>query len=179
MHLFMRVAIASMAVALITGCGLTAPSDNAGYLAFAEPSHPGVSRHTNLSLGPRVLRFAAKYTEDDPQARAILENVQGIRVNIYSIDTDADKASIHEAVVRNSESAFDASWRPVIRVESGADSGTEAVYLYVKENESTLLGLGIVALDEEELVFVNLMGSVHEDQLTALASELPQADLFD
>ena len=53
------------------------------------------------------------------------------------------------------------------------------MYLYVKEFESTLLGLAIVALDEEELVFVNLMGSVHEDQLMALASELPKADLFD
>lgn len=170
-----RTAIALTALVLVSGCGLTAPTDNAGYVAFADPPHPDVSRNTNLSLGPRVLRFAAKHTEEDPQARAILQNVDGIRVNVYSIDEDANRASIHEAISHNTNAVFDASWRPVVRVESDAQS----VYLYVKEYESTLLGIAIVALDEEELVFVNLMGSLHEDQLFALAGELPQTDFFD
>ena len=40
----------------------------------------------SISIGPSLLRFAARHMEDDPETRALLRDLSGVRVRIYEVD---------------------------------------------------------------------------------------------
>ncbi|MEM1413114.1 MAG: hypothetical protein AAGH19_12230, partial [Pseudomonadota bacterium] len=86
------VLVAGLALALV-GCGITAPRSNAGYADLDSLGMFDTDLTMSLSLGPTVLRFAARYTDDDPETQALLRSLDGVRVRIYEIDGDADRVA--------------------------------------------------------------------------------------
>ncbi len=141
-------------VILVSACGLTAPRSNEGFANLDSPGMADTDRVMSISLGPTVLRFAARFVDDDPETQALLKGLDGVRVRIYEVHGD------HEKVVHNFEhmghKLGDDGWDPVMLLREEG----ELVQMYAKASATGLRGLTIVSASNDEVVVVNIMGDI-------------------
>lgn len=168
----MKILALLLVATVLAGCGVTAPSRNPGYVQFDAPKQSGLKTDTAISLGPRLLKFAARHVDDDPQTKALLQSLEGVRVSVYRVSESVDHDTLRDEVGIATAKAFDERWSPIVRVVED-DS---RVHVFVKEQDGVLLGIAVVAVDHEELVFVNVMGEIAAENLSALSSVLPGTD---
>lgn len=160
-------------VFLLCGCGVTAPSHNAGYADLDGLSWRDVDATVSFSLGPRVLGFAARMIEDDPQTKAIVRNLDGVRVRVYEIEGDpgdvAGDLNFMSAQLR------EAGWEPVILVREEG----ETTHVLIKMDEDRIAGLTVLTSDALEVVLVNVMGELRPELFakTMVTLDLPAPDL--
>ena len=142
-----------------TACGITAPRSNEG---FAELDSPGVFNTDNsvtISIGPTLLRFAAAHLDDDPEARALLRGLDGVRIRVYEIENNS--AQVAKRIDAMQGKLLEAGWEPVMLVR---DDG-EVTHLLAKFSDDRILGLTLLALEDAnegsgEVVVINLMGEI-------------------
>lgn len=157
---------AALVIALtLPGCGLMAPAASPGYAEFVAPGWQEADTILTLSLGPTLLRIAAQNVEDDPEVRTMLGNLEGVRIRIYALDDDT--VAVTEKINEMGAALRDKHWEPVIQVR---DEG-ETVHMLAKTVDGDIVGLVLMAIDDRELVMVNVMGSLQPDMLdTAMAA---------
>ncbi len=63
---------------VLSSCGITAPRSNDGYANLDSPGVGETNRTMSLSLGPTVLRFAARFMDDEPETQALLKSLDGV-----------------------------------------------------------------------------------------------------
>ncbi|HKX56534.1 MAG TPA: DUF4252 domain-containing protein, partial [Xanthomonadales bacterium] len=110
----------------LTACGITAPRSSEG---FAELDSPGVFNTDNsvtISIGPTLLRFAASHLDDDPEARALLRRLDGVRIRVYEIENNP--ARVAQRIDAMQGKLLEAGWEPVMLLR---DDG-EVTHLLVK-----------------------------------------------
>ena len=168
----MRTLVLVALAVMLAGCGITASSNNPGYVHFETPEHTGLKSGTSISLGPSVLRFAAKHTDNDTQARALMESLDGIQISVHEMSEKADYEALDMDIGLATANAFDEDWTPIVRV---VEDGSR-VHVFVKEHEGILQGLAIVAADQEELVFINMMGEIAPDNLRSWSRVVPHSE---
>jgi hypothetical protein len=156
-------------VLVLTACGLTAPRGNDGFANLDSPGFTDTDRVMALSLGPAVLHFAARFVDDDPETKALLESLDGVRVRIYEVTGDTGRI---EDNFRQMGVKLDADgWDPVMLVREEG----ELVQMYSKASGNGILGLTIFSADASEVVVVNIMGDInprhYSDVMVALNVE--------
>jgi len=141
----------------LSACGITAPRSSEG---FAELDSPGIfdtDRSVSLSIGPTLLRFAAAHMDEDedPQTRALLRDLDGVRIRVYEIERNSEQVAMR--VARMKTRLQQAGWEPVMLVR---DAGDET-HLLVKIENERILGLTLLTMEEDsEVVVINLMGEI-------------------
>ena len=154
---------------LLSSCGITAPRSNDGYANLDSPGMSETNRTMSLSLGPTVLRFAARFMDDEPETQALLRSLDGVRIRIYEVNGDNERIAQnfeHMGTKLNKD-----GWQPVMLVREE----DELVQMYAKPSNSGMQGLTIVSADEEEVVVINIMGDIdpayYKDVMVALDVE--------
>jgi hypothetical protein len=140
----------------LSACGLTAPKSSQG---FAELDSPGIFDTDNsvtLSIGPTLLSFAAAHIDDDPQARDLLRDLDGVRIRVYEIERNPGKVA--DRLVAMQARLQQSGWEPVMLVR---EPGQET-HLLVKMRDERILGLTLLSMEEQdsEVVVINLMGEI-------------------
>lgn len=158
----------AMLLVLTSACGITASLRNPGYVNFDEAHYNGLRRDTSISIGPALLGVAAQHVDDDPNAQVLLAALDGVRVKVYHIDGKANLAQLVGHLNALADS-MDDSWQQVVRVQED-DSTT---HILIKHSSEAILGLAILAVDQEELVFVNVMGELTPAMLQELSPAIP------
>jgi hypothetical protein len=157
----LRILTALLLTALLAACGLTAPRGSDGFADLESLGLSDTDRVLALSIGPALLRFAARHVEDDPETRALLEGLDGVRVRIYEIDGDATRVA--GRIDRMSSNLQLDGWEPVLRVRQEA----ETVHMLVRTVDGHIRGMTVLVCDgESEAVLVNLMGEIRPDQFS-------------
>ncbi|MCW8924887.1 MAG: DUF4252 domain-containing protein [Xanthomonadales bacterium] len=151
---FRTVVCATVLVFMLSACGITAPRYNEGFANLDSPGMAETDRTMSLSLGPTVLRFAARFLDDDPETQALLRSLDGVRVRIYEVYGDHEK--ITQNFERMGHKLGDDGWTPVMLIREEG----ELVQMYAKESDSGVRGLTIVSADNDEVVVVNIMGDI-------------------
>jgi hypothetical protein len=154
---------------LLSSCGITAPRSNDGYANLDSPGMSETNRTMSLSLGPTVLRFAAKFMDDEPETQALLKSLDGVRIRIYEVNGD------NERIAQNFEhmgrKLGNDGWQPVMLIREEG----ELVQMYAKPSNGIMQGLTIVSADDEEVVVINIMGDIdpsyYKDVMVALDVE--------
>ena len=162
-----RIVVPATILALtLTACGITAPRSNDGYANLDSPGISETNRTMSLSLGPTVLRFAARFLDDDPETQALLRSLDGVRVRIYEVDGDSEVSAqnfTHMGTKLNKD-----GWEPVMLIREEG----ELVKMYAKPSNTGVQGLTIVSADSDEVVVVNVMGDLdpkyYRDVMVAL-----------
>jgi hypothetical protein len=171
----MQLLLAATVALLLAGCGLTAPRSNDGYADLDSLGMLDVDHVITLSLGPTVLRLAASAMDDDPDTRAMLRSLDGVRIRIYQIDGDAGRVAARAERMQRRLQAQD--WEPVILVQ---ESG-ERTYMLLKVSDARICGLTVITADHEEAVIVNIMGEIRpemfNDTMAALDYQGPQVQV--
>ena len=163
------VLILTLGALLLTGCGITAPRSNDGFANLDSPGMSETDRTVSLSFGRTVLRFAARFMDDEPETQALLRSLDGVRVRVYEVHGD------NQIIARNFDRMGDKlisdGWNPVMLVQEE----NELVKMYAKPSGNHLQGLTIVSADDEEVVVVNIMGDLdpkyYTDVMVALDVE--------
>lgn len=143
--------------ALLAGCGITAPKSNAGYADLDSLGVFDTDRVVSISIGPSLLRFAARYTDDDPETRALLRSLEGVRVNVYELTGDA--SSISARLERMSERLLSDDWQAVMLVRDER----ELTQMLMKTERDRICGLVVMSLGAEEAVLINVMGDLRPE----------------
>lgn len=161
-----------LSAVLLSSCGITAPRGSEGYAELESLGVLDTDRTMNLSIGPTLLRFAARHIDDEPELVDMLESLEGVRIRIYEIDGNAEKVGAR--MDRMSTHLRDDGWEPValIREEN------EQTHMLLRMNGTRIRGLTVLTSDGvSEAVVVNLMGEIDprhfSDMMVALEVDAP------
>jgi hypothetical protein len=148
-------------------CGLTAPRGNEGFADLDSLGLADTDRVLTLSIGPALLRFAARHIEDDPETQALLRGLDGVRIRIYEIDGDAARvASRMQGMSRKLQSG---GWEQVMLVRSANDQA----HMLMKVVDQRICGMTVLVFDgESEAVVINLMGELQPRQFADVMAAL-------
>jgi hypothetical protein len=156
LHGTARAIVAAAALALLlSACGLTAPRSNDGFANLDSPGMTDTDRVMALSFGPTVLRFAARFVDDEPETKALLKSLDGVRVRIYEVT--GDNGHIVDNFREMGAKLDQDGWDPVMLVREE----NELVQMYSKAGKDGILGLTIFSADAHEVVVVNIMGDIN------------------
>lgn len=152
---------ASLLVALaLGGCSFTAPSASPGYADLDSLGSSHVDGTMSLSFGSSLLQFAAMNVDDDPQAKALLENLEGVRVKTY--DVVGDEMAVAARIQEIGKQLQEQGWQPVITVKEEG----EHTLVMMKGSDEQIAGMVVITCDATEAVIVNVMGNLRPEMFT-------------
>ena len=158
-------------VLMLGGCGITASSRNEGYADLDGLSWRDVDTTTTLSFGPTLLSLAASFVEDDPRTRALLRDLDGVRVKIYAIE--GDPVGVASDLNAMSSELGAQGWEPVALVREDG----ETTHVLVKTADTRIAGITVMTSDGKEVVLVNVMGELRPEMfdqtMVALNAPVP------
>ena len=134
-----------------------------GYVDFGELGDIFGEPTVQIAVGQSLLNLVSSLSaNEDPDAAALLGRLKGVRVNVYETDEIADGALDY---VKNISSTLGAvGWESVVTV----NSNEEQVRIFMKINGEMVEGITVMAVDETEAVFVNVIGNINPDELGAV-----------
>lgn len=152
---------------LLGGCGLTAPRGNAGFADLDSLGIADTDQVLSLSIGPALLRFAARHVDNDPETRALLQSLDGVRIRIYEIDGDATRVAARMSSM--SDRLEESGWERVLLVRQER----EQAHMLVKLDGDRVSGMTVLVSDgDEEAVVINLMGDIQPQQFGGVMAAL-------
>ena len=150
----------------LAGCGMTAPRDSQGFADLGSLGLFDFRNTMNLSVGPTLLRFAARQVEDDPEIQAVLSGLDGVRLRRYEIRRNPDQVSARLTAM--SEKLEGNGWQEVVRVLEE----DEEVHVLVRQRGETIEGVTVLTLEGTEVTVINVMGELRPRNLPQLTHAL-------
>jgi hypothetical protein len=145
----------------LAACGITAPRGSEGFADLDSLGFADTDRVVALSIGPKVLNFAAQHSGDDPETQALLRGLDGVRIRVYEIDGNA--ARVATRMQSMSEKLAAGGWEQVMLVRSAG----EQAHMLVKFADERICGMTVLVSDgHSEAVVVNLMGEIQPQQFS-------------
>jgi len=134
--------------------------DLAGYVDFGDLSATYGEPKITINLGGTMLNFVGMMSsEESPETSEMISKLKGIRVQIYSLDENVD-AAVNQ--FGKTKSALKSSgWEPIVQI----NEDDEQVLVYMKMEEGHVEGMTVMVVDEEEAVFVNIIGQLNPAEL--------------
>ncbi len=131
-----------------------------GYVDFGELQGVYGEPKVMINLGGSILKFVGGMSKDDPEASALLEKLKGVRINVYSVDGNPDAALQKVSQVKSMLAG--SQWEPIVQVNEDG----EQAQIFIKLTGDTMEGLTVMAVDDEEAVFINIIGQLDPAQLS-------------
>jgi hypothetical protein len=159
---------------VLAGCGLTAPRGNEGFADLDSLGFADTDRVMTISIGPALLRFAARHVDDDPETRELLRSLDGVRIRIYEIEQNPDRVAARMDDM--SRKLAGAGWERVMLVRQEH----EQAHMLIKVDGDRICGMTVLVSDgDEEAVVINLMGDIQPQQFAGVmtALEVDAADV--
>jgi hypothetical protein len=162
MKYWMKIGLATV-LGLLLGLPAMAQEDALkdlpGYVDFGELQGVYGEPKVMINLGGSILKFVGGMTKDDPETAALLSQLKGVRINVYSTGGKPDAALQKISQVKSLLQG--GSWEPIVQVN---EEGEQA-QIFIKFSGDVMEGLTVMAVDEEEAVFINIIGQLDPAQL--------------
>ena len=134
--------------------------DFPGYVDFGELSAVFGEPSVQISIGASLLGLVSSLSaSEDPEAAELFKRLNGVRVNVFETDGMADGAV--DLVKDVSSRLNDLGWEAVVTV----NSEDEQVRVFMMINDNQVEGITVMAIEETEAVFVNVIGSINPEEL--------------
>ena len=131
-----------------------------GYVDFGDLSATYGEPKITINLGGTMLNFVGMMSSSEsPETSEMISKLKGIRVQIYSLDADTDAA--RDQFGKTKSSLKSSGWEPIVQV----NEDDEQVLVYMKTTEGNMEGMTVMVVDEEEAVFVNIIGQLNPAEL--------------
>lgn len=137
-----------------------------GYVDFGELADAYGEPRVMINISGFLLQFMAAASKNDPEQAALLRNLEGIRVNVYP--TDGVLAPAQEQIATVKSALQKKGWQPVVQVRES----DEEVQIFMKGDAAGMQGLTVMTVDEEEAVFINILGAIDPAKLTMVMDRL-------
>jgi len=134
-----------------------------GYVDFGQLGPIFGEPNVEIAIGKGLLNFVGLFTEsEDPEIANLFSRLDGVRVQVFETDSMADGAI---ALVKGVASNLSASgWESVVTV----NSDDEQVRIFMKLNDDVVEGITVMALEEHEAAFINVIGILDPNELARL-----------
>ena len=134
--------------------------DLPGYVDFGDLSATYGDPKITINLGGTMLGFVGMMSSaESPETSDLISKLKGIRVQIYSMDEDASAAKSQFGKTRKGLKS--SGWEPVVQI----NEDDEQVLVYMKMEGGNMEGMTVMVVDEEEAVFVNVIGQLNPAEL--------------
>ena len=134
--------------------------DLAGYVDFGDLSITYGEPKITINLGGTMLNFVGMMSSSEsPETSEMISKLKGIRVQIYTLDENTDAA--RDQFGKTKSSLKSSGWEPIVQV----NEDDEQVLVYMKMIEGQMEGMTVMVVDEEEAVFVNVIGQLNPAEL--------------
>jgi len=134
--------------------------DYPGYVDFGELSAVFGEPTVQISVGESLLGLVSSLSaSEDPEAAELFNRLNGVRVNVFETDSMADGAV--DLIKDVSSTLSEHGWESVVTV----NSNDEQVRVFMMINDKQVEGITVMAVEETEAVFVNVIGSISPEEL--------------
>lgn len=131
-----------------------------GYIDFGDLSATYGEPSISINIGGTLLQFVGMMSENsDPEAAKIMSELKGVRVFGYPIEQDPAVARDKFTEVKSTLKKK--GWEPVVQI----NEDDEQVLIYMKLNESVMEGMTVMTVDDEEVMFINIIGKLDPRQI--------------
>ena len=113
----------------------------------------------------QLLRMAAQHS-DDPEAAALMQDLEGVRINIY--DTGGNQAPALEQMGEARAALEAKQWQPFVQVQEE----DEHIQMFTKVEGEKMQGMAIMVVNEQEAVFLNILGEIDPAQVGRVVDQL-------
>ena len=139
---------------------------NPGYIDFSKYVSVSAEDSTvEVNLKAPLLRLAASIMEEEnTEISQLIAGIQLVRVHVYEVD-DENREQFTESVRKISETLRTKNWEQLVRVKDGDEN--VGVFANMPSEES-IAGIVVSVSEDDEAVFVNIVGDVTLDSLAAL-----------
>ena len=137
-----------------------------GYVDFGALDSVYGEPRVRINLSGTLLKFMAALSKEDPEAAALMQNLDGVRINVYS--TGGEVQAAMEQISSIKKILVDDAWEPIIQVRESA----EEVQIFIKTDNDHMQGLTVLTVNEEEAVFINILGAIDPGQLQVVMDQL-------
>lgn len=159
------IAVLAMLVSVAAMAQEDELKDLPGYIDFGHLSSVYGEPKVRINIGSFLLGFVAAAAKEDPEVADIMKGLEGVRISIYSTGGEVAPALEHLTQVRNM--LQDQNWEPIVQV----NEGEEQVQIFMKADGEGMQGLTVMAVDGEEAVFLNILGSIDPDNLSKVMDQ--------
>ena len=134
--------------------------DLPGYVDFGDLSATYGEPKITINLGGTMLNFVGMISSSEsPETSEMISKLKGIRVQIYSLDENVDAA--RDQFGKTKSGLKSSGWEPIVQV----NEEDEQVLVYMKAIDGHMEGMTVMVVDEEEAVFVNVIGQLNPAEL--------------
>ena len=134
--------------------------DFPGYVDFGELNSVFGEPTVQIAVGASLLGLVGSLSaSEDPEAAELFKRLNGVRVNVFETQQMADGAVDYVKDV--SAQLSNLGWESVVTV----NSADEQVRIFMKINNDMVQGITVMAVEENEAVFVNVIGSLNPAEL--------------
>jgi len=132
----------------------------AGFIDFGDLSATYGEPKISINIGGTLLQFVGLMSEEsNPETSEIMSQLKGVRV--FGYPTNDDPAVAREKFSEVKSTLKSKGWEPVVQV----NEEDEQVLIYMKLNGDTMEGMTVMTVDDEEVMFINIIGQLDPHQL--------------
>jgi hypothetical protein len=134
--------------------------DLPGFIDFGDLSSAYGEPKISINIGGTLLQFVGLMSEEsNPETSEMMSQLKGVRVFGYPIEQDPSVAKKKFSEVKSNLKSK--GWEPVVQV----NEDDEQVLIYMKMNGSSMEGMTVMTVDDEEVMFINIIGKLDPKQL--------------
>jgi len=134
--------------------------DLPGYVDFGDLSLTYGEPKITINLGGTMLNFVGMISSSEsPETSEMISKLKGIRVQIFTLDENTDAARDQFGKTRSQLKST--GWEPIVQV----NEDDEQVLVYMKAIDGNMEGMTVMVVDDEEAVFVNVIGQLNPAEL--------------
>ena len=136
-----------------------------GYVDFGELNSIFGEPTVQISIGASLLGLVGSLSaSEDPEAAEMFKRLNGVRVNVF--ENQEIPAEGLDFVKDISAQLSDRGWESVVTV----NSEEEQVRIFMMINGDQVEGITVMAVEESEAVFVNVIGNINPAELEKVMS---------
>ena len=131
-----------------------------GYVDFGELTGIFGEPSVEIAVGPSLLSMVgALSSSEDPEVAELFKRLQGVRIRVF--ETASVTPGALDYVKEVSSRLSDGGWEPVVTV----NTEVEQVRIFMKINADMVEGITVMAVEENEAAFINVIGNLNPAQL--------------
>lgn len=134
--------------------------DLPGYVDFGALTEMYGEPSIEIAVGKTLLGLVSAFgASEDPEAAALFKRLKGVRIHVFETDGLADGAMDHVKEISSRLSSQ--GWESVVKV----NSSDEQVRIFLRINGEMVEGITVMAMEEDEAVFINVIGNLDPSEL--------------
>lgn len=138
-----------------------------GYVDFGELGSIFGEPTVEIAVGKGLLGLiSALSASEEPEVAKLFSRLEGVRVRVFETDRMAEGAIDY---IKDVSAALSSKgWEAVVTV----NSADEQVRIFMKMKEDIVEGLTVMALEEHEAAFINVIGFLRPEELAEVMDRL-------